>query len=367
MNRLNNILVTTTNSLEGLKIKKYFRPLSAHVVEGINFFSDFIASFSDVFGGRSGTYQQHLSSIYIEAIEILKQSAFEIGANALIGLRVDLDEISGKGKSMFMITATGTAVLVENLDFEPKTHEAEKLSIISVGKMEEFRRRKEIICLAKENKLIVKRDINGDLIFINEIDKIWDFITTNSVYEIANEILDISLFSATYPKLLSYLFSLEADFTAKLLFNRLMNEEDDSKIKHLYELIKDLRIFDSETIIAYLQSDNELHKRRALRLAVTDKQSYVKEDIDVFDNMIQVIKTSFQEIVSYSTKKGLLSKEKEVWICTCGTKNSIELDYCSKYECNKDKFGFLKSEINPSNAIKKLQENIEIINEYIFQ
>jgi len=142
MNKMNNILVTTTNNLEGLKIKQYLKPLSAHVVAGTNFFSDFFASFSDVFGGRSGTYQRQLSSIYTEAIETLKQSAVEIGANAIIGMKVDLDEISGKGKSMFMITATGTAVIIENFETTQKTQTTEKLSIISVEKMEEFRRRK---------------------------------------------------------------------------------------------------------------------------------------------------------------------------------------------------------------------------------
>jgi uncharacterized protein YbjQ (UPF0145 family) len=116
MRKLNNLLVTTTSSIEGMTIKQYIKPISAHVVAGTNFFSDFFASFSDVFGGRSQTYQRQLSSIYSEAIEILKQSAYELGANCILGLKVDLDEISGKGKSMFMITATGTAVRIENLN-----------------------------------------------------------------------------------------------------------------------------------------------------------------------------------------------------------------------------------------------------------
>jgi hypothetical protein len=34
-------------------------------------------------------------------------------ANAIIGLKVDFDEISGKGKSMFMMSALGTAVYVK--------------------------------------------------------------------------------------------------------------------------------------------------------------------------------------------------------------------------------------------------------------
>ena len=363
MNKLNNILVTTTNSLEGLKIKQYFKPISAHVVAGTNFFSDFFASFSDVFGGRSKTYQRQLSSIYAEAIEVLKQSAVEIGANAVIGLKVDLDEISGKGKSMFMITATGTAVIVENLDPAQKTQTVEKLSIITIEKMEEFRRRKEIIQLAKENKLTMN-DGFANFSFVDDMDKIWEFITLNSVYEIANEILDISI-PATYPQLLSYLLSLDTEFTTTLLFDHLMSDKSVSKIRCLFDLMKDLRIFDAEKIIFYLQSDNELYKHRALQLVVNDKKTYIKEDIIVFEKIINTIKLSFNEVVNYSTKKGLLSKEKEVWICTCATKNDKELEYCTNDNCQKDKYGFLKNEINPQKAIKTLEENIEIIKNHL--
>jgi len=355
MNKLNNILVTTTNNLEGLKIRQYLKPLSAHVVAGTNFFSDFFASLSDVFGGRSGTYQRQLSSIYTEAIDIIKQSAVEIGANAIIGLKVDLDEISGKGKSMFMITATGTAVIVENFDTFTKSQSTEKLSIISSEKMEEYRRRKKIIRLAKEKKLV-----KNDGCFVEEMDKIWEFITSNSVYEITNEILDISLSSATYPKLLSYLSSLNHDFISNLLFDYLMNDKIGFK-KILFDLMRDLRIFNPEKMIYYLQSDNEIYKHRALQLVDNDKQFYQKEDIEILSNLIKVIQSSFTEIVTYSTKKGLLSKEKEIWICRCGNKNDIDLDYCTNFECNKDKFGFLITEINPTKAIKKLEENIEII------
>ena len=89
------------------------KPVSAHIVAGTNLFSDFFASFSDVFGGRSQTYQKQLSSLYNEAIERIKYAAFELGANCVVGLSIDMDEISGKGKSMFMLTAVGTAVVLE--------------------------------------------------------------------------------------------------------------------------------------------------------------------------------------------------------------------------------------------------------------
>ncbi|RKY61170.1 MAG: hypothetical protein DRP96_03935 [Candidatus Neomarinimicrobiota bacterium] len=38
-----------------------------------------------------------------------------LGANCIVGFRIDHDEISDKGKSMFMVTATGTAVFINKM------------------------------------------------------------------------------------------------------------------------------------------------------------------------------------------------------------------------------------------------------------
>ena len=55
-----DVLVITTSSIDGLKIKRYLKPVSSHIVAGTNLFSDFISGLSDVFGGRSQTYQKQL-------------------------------------------------------------------------------------------------------------------------------------------------------------------------------------------------------------------------------------------------------------------------------------------------------------------
>lgn len=105
--------VTTTNTIDGATITEYIGPLSANVVIGANILSDILASFTDFFGGRSGTYQSKLDDLYSEALTSLRQKAEGVGADAIVGLTLDFDEISGKGKSMFMVTAVGTAVRVK--------------------------------------------------------------------------------------------------------------------------------------------------------------------------------------------------------------------------------------------------------------
>lgn len=106
------MIITTTHSIQNHDIVKYLGVINANQVLGVNFFSDAIAGISDVFGGNSGTYRRNLDSLYEQVIALLKQKATSIGANAIIGIQIDFDEISGKGKSMFMITAVGTAVIV---------------------------------------------------------------------------------------------------------------------------------------------------------------------------------------------------------------------------------------------------------------
>jgi len=90
----NEFIMSTTNTIEGCPIKKYIDTICSNIVIGTNIFSDFAASFTDFFGGRSDSYRRKLEIIYGEASKALKQKALNLGANAIVGFRVDFDEIS---------------------------------------------------------------------------------------------------------------------------------------------------------------------------------------------------------------------------------------------------------------------------------
>ena len=113
------MIITTTNNIENYSIKRYLGVVNANIVIGANFFSDFAASLTDVFGGRSNTYQNKLNTIYKEVMAELKAKAKSFQADAIVGLHIDFDEVSGGGKSMFMVSASGTAVMIEN-NFEDR-------------------------------------------------------------------------------------------------------------------------------------------------------------------------------------------------------------------------------------------------------
>lgn len=107
------MIITTTPLIQGYDIVTYHGLLSANQVIGANFFSDIFAGITDTLGGFSGSYRSQLDELYNDIINTITSKAEAIGANAIIGLHVDFDEISGKGKSMFMVTAIGTAVSIK--------------------------------------------------------------------------------------------------------------------------------------------------------------------------------------------------------------------------------------------------------------
>jgi len=118
---MGKILMTSTPILDGCKILEYKGLITARVVTGSGFFSDMFAGISDFVGGKSGTYQKQLKSLNDEVLKLLEEEAISKQANAIIGVSIDYDEISGKGKQMFMVSAIGTAVIVSNQDKEEET------------------------------------------------------------------------------------------------------------------------------------------------------------------------------------------------------------------------------------------------------
>lgn len=104
------MLITTTNTVEGNKIQKYFGLVSGEAILGANIFKDFFAGIRDIVGGRSAAYEQELRKAKDIALEEMQQQARSMGANAVIGVDLDYETV-GNG-SMLMVSASGTAVTI---------------------------------------------------------------------------------------------------------------------------------------------------------------------------------------------------------------------------------------------------------------
>ncbi len=106
------MLVTTTNTIEGRRIVEYRGIVAGEAIMGANVFRDFFASIRDIVGGRSGGYEKVLADARETAIAEMAERAAELGCNAVIGVDIDYETV-GQGGSMLMVTAAGTAVVVE--------------------------------------------------------------------------------------------------------------------------------------------------------------------------------------------------------------------------------------------------------------
>ncbi|MCC7142868.1 MAG: heavy metal-binding domain-containing protein [Candidatus Eisenbacteria bacterium] len=106
------MLMTTTPNVEGRRIVRYFGLVSGEAIMGANLFKDLFAGIRDIVGGRSGTYEKELRRAKEIALDDMKQAALALGANAVVAIDLDYETI-GDGGSMLMVTAAGTAVVLE--------------------------------------------------------------------------------------------------------------------------------------------------------------------------------------------------------------------------------------------------------------
>lgn len=106
-------IMLTTETAPDLPIKERLGIVTAEYVVGMHLFRDLAGVFRDVFGGRSETMQRGLKEARETALEELRKEAYALGANAVVAIDLDYSEISGGGKSMLFLVASGTAVRIE--------------------------------------------------------------------------------------------------------------------------------------------------------------------------------------------------------------------------------------------------------------
>lgn len=358
----NNVKVTTTSGFDGVQIVDYYKPITAHIVVGMNFFKDFLSGFSDFFGGKSSSYQNTLSSMNQEVINQLKNKAYAKGANCVLSLKIDNDEISAQGKSMMMVTAIGTpAKGIFSTKTINQTQEG-KLDRISIDHFNFFKQKHKYIQASKEQKPIINTEF-------------WEFVRTNRIHELADFILDRYLrlldpeqlpfqekIKTFENNLYDYFSIIDPAIGISTLYKKSLNESDSNKKAKILDLIHKLHLIDFDQIITLLKEGQFEAQKLAIQILKGDKQSYDKDDLRKMDELINIISTSFPERGQYSKKKkGLTGKEKEIWICECKKENPVEKTYCSN--CGSDIFGFQEVEESPMSIAQKLIFDIEILND----
>lgn len=111
-------IVLTTETSHNLEVAERLGIVSAEYVVGMHLFRDIASAFRDTFGGRSQTMQRALKEARTAVLHELREEAFSLGADAVVGIDLDYSEISGGGKSMLFLVASGTAVKLREGGFD---------------------------------------------------------------------------------------------------------------------------------------------------------------------------------------------------------------------------------------------------------
>ena len=106
------MIITTTQDVPGMEIVEYRGLATGEVVAGINLIKDLGAGIRNLFGGRVKGYEDEIIQARAEALKELEARAEAMGANAVIGVRIDFDGLGNNGSNMLLVTVTGTAVVV---------------------------------------------------------------------------------------------------------------------------------------------------------------------------------------------------------------------------------------------------------------
>jgi uncharacterized protein YbjQ (UPF0145 family) len=106
------MIITTTQSVQDTKITKYLGVITGEAILGANIFRDMFAAVRDIVGGRSASYERELGKAREIALAELEDWAEELGANAVVGVDIDYESF-GQTNGMMMVSATGTAVIIE--------------------------------------------------------------------------------------------------------------------------------------------------------------------------------------------------------------------------------------------------------------
>jgi uncharacterized protein YbjQ (UPF0145 family) len=106
------MIVTTTNDISGYKITKYIGVVRGITVRSRSALGNFGAGLQSIFGGNITIFTDLAEKAREEAYELMVSHATEVGANAVIAMRYDANEISD---GITEVLAYGTAVVVQQM------------------------------------------------------------------------------------------------------------------------------------------------------------------------------------------------------------------------------------------------------------
>ncbi len=105
-------LVTTAFDFSGYRIVRYLGVVRGVTVRSRSIVGNFVGGIETIFGGNITTYTELCEHARQEAYDLMVQHAVEKGANGLIGMRYDANDVMD---GVTEVLAYGTAVVLEKI------------------------------------------------------------------------------------------------------------------------------------------------------------------------------------------------------------------------------------------------------------
>lgn len=347
--------VSTTSALSGWEVHEYLGVVTAHVVAGTNIFSDIAASFSDIFGGTSTSYQKQLAHIHQAAVDDLCEQANDRGGTAIIGLSVDHDEISGGNRQLLMVTATGTVVRATQQDNQdPQGESAGRGDVVSADALDVEMRIHDLV-----------QDAEAD--GIEFTDDVWEFIIRHRVAELSpyirdlvNDSLNLRIPSERQKRFVERskeYFRVLPPEEAKPRLYALLARGNASAAEYAVNQIKEERLLDWTWVTRLLNGDEFVRRKRVLRvIRSAQKRTYASSDIDEISRLIDTIESSFPkrgEVIEVEKSGMFASGSEEMWTIDGGDPVPMHATYDPR--SGKDIYGFKRGETRPEDAVRALK------------
>lgn len=105
-------LITTANNLEGYRITRHLGVVRGITVRSRSLIGNIGGGLQSLFGGKLSIYVELCEKTREEAYQLMVQHANETGANAIINMRYDANDVM---QGITEVLAYGTAVVVEKI------------------------------------------------------------------------------------------------------------------------------------------------------------------------------------------------------------------------------------------------------------
>ena len=352
---MNNVLLLTTPSVEGMPVEKYFGIITANQVAGTGLFTDITASFSDLFGGKSGAYRESMNELCKDVTERLKAKASDMGANAVVGVSIDYDSISAKSMSMFMVSIQGTAVKITLPNDVNSVITKDEISWETLN--------------AEYYKKKILRKINKGIPLNNDE---WSFVQKNTMPELIEPLYDYyvrcSNEKGEEQSTLAGNFSQKPEWATLGISNYkqyLYTLEYKDAINYVYKDDKSFRDIILKNKLFNAAKILEIAKEGNLDLAISllsvEKSSYNDVDLKEMKSLCEFLNNLPEVGSKENLKGGLFSPGGLKFVCSCGCKNDLKNEYCE--ECGRNIYGISKKQKNEIDQFTELVDTLaDLIN-----